>query len=260
MRAVLGIDAAWTVHNPSGVALAAQRDGAWHLVAVAPSFAAFYALRGAKEQTAFDAPRLLDDATHLAGARPDLVALDMPLMDGLITTRRRSDNAIASAYGARGASTHSPSALRPGPLAVDMLAALTSLGYPLLCTNPITGPGTLEVYPHPALIELTGAARRLPYKVHNRGKYWPALTGPERLANLFAQWTTILAALDIVLPGTAALAPLPAPDAPLRHLKAFEDSLDAIICAWVGICALEGRAIAHGDARSAIWVPAPYGT
>jgi predicted RNase H-like nuclease len=39
--------------------------------------------------------------------------------------------------------------------------------------------------------------------------------------------------------------------------KAFEDTLDAAICAWVGVCALEGRAEALGDAVSAIWVPLP---
>lgn len=257
MRSVLGIDAAWTTHNPSGVAVAVDTGSGWRLCAVASSFAAFHAQAGGPPETGFDAARLISDATGLCGTRPSLVALDMPLMNGLITARRVSDNAIASAYGARGAATHSPTALRPGPLAVDILAALTALGYPLLCQNPIVTPGTLEVYPHPALIELTGATRRLPYKVHNRGKYWPALTGPERRANLFAQWTTIVATLESVLPGTATLAPLPPADAPLRALKAYEDSLDAIVCAWIAACALDGRARAYGDMDSAIWVPIP---
>ena len=50
---------------------------------------------------------------------------------------------------------------------------------------------------------------------------------------------------------------LPLADAPTRALKAFEDQLDAVVCAWVGVCALEGRARAYGDAESAIWVPHP---
>jgi predicted RNase H-like nuclease len=38
-------------------------------------------------------------------------------------------------------------------------------------------------------------------------------------------------------------------------LKAYEDALDAIVCAWVGVCALEGRATPLGNELSAIWVP-----
>ena len=37
-------------------------------------------------------------------------------------------------------------------------------------------------------------------------------------------------------------------------MKAYEDTLDAVICAWVAGCALEGRAKAFGDENSAIWI------
>ena len=44
MRAVLGIDAAWTLTQPSGEAVAAEfRDG-WHLIAAASSYQRFHAL------------------------------------------------------------------------------------------------------------------------------------------------------------------------------------------------------------------------
>jgi len=39
--------------------------------------------------------------------------------------------------------------------------------------------------------------------------------------------------------------------------KAYEDKLDAVVCAAVGICVLEGRAAPFGDEDSAIWVPTP---
>jgi predicted RNase H-like nuclease len=255
MRSVIGIDAAWTTRNPSGVAVAVDDGSGWRLLAAAPSFAAFHALAGSAPTPAFHAERLLADAASLAGTAPSLVAIDMPLMEGLISARRVSDNAISSTYGARGAGTHSPSALRPGPLAVDMLSALTRAGYPLICHYPLTGPGTVEVYPHPALIELTGAPRRLPYKAQNRGKYWPLLTAAARRDALIEQWRAIVAALDAVLPGSAARLPLPPATAPLRDLKAYEDTLDAIVCAWVATAVLDGLAHPHGDAESAIWVP-----
>jgi predicted RNase H-like nuclease len=41
------------------------------------------------------------------------------------------------------------------------------------------------------------------------------------------------------------------------EMKAFEDMLDAVVCAWIGVTVLEGRARAYGDERSAIWIPEP---
>jgi hypothetical protein len=41
VSAILGIDAAWTVGRPSGVALLQQRGERWHCVALAPSYAQF---------------------------------------------------------------------------------------------------------------------------------------------------------------------------------------------------------------------------
>jgi predicted RNase H-like nuclease len=40
---------------------------------------------------------------------------------------------------------------------------------------------------------------------------------------------------------------------PLAQLKRYEDALDAVVCAWVGIQYLEGKARAYGDATSAVW-------
>jgi predicted RNase H-like nuclease len=44
-----------------------------------------------------------------------------------------------------------------------------------------------------------------------------------------------------------------------REVKAHEDALDAVICAWVGVCALEDRATPFGDENSAIWIPSAQG-
>ena len=44
MRAVLGIDAAWTLTQPSGVAVAAELHDGWHLIAAAASYQRFQAL------------------------------------------------------------------------------------------------------------------------------------------------------------------------------------------------------------------------
>lgn len=44
------------------------------------------------------------------------------------------------------------------------------------------------------------------------------------------------------------------------EVKAYEDTLDGVICAWVAIRALEGRATSFGDENSAIWIPHPLST
>lgn len=81
-KVVLGVDAAWTEDNPSGVALAVEKGQGWRLVCVTPSYAHFEGRadaqtlpRGAKP----DPAALLAAAERLAGAAPDLVAIDMPL-------------------------------------------------------------------------------------------------------------------------------------------------------------------------------------
>jgi hypothetical protein len=39
------------------------------------------------------------------------------------------------------------------------------------------------------------------------------------------------------------------------ELKAFENQLDAVLCAWIAVCALDGRAAPLGDQASAILIP-----
>ena len=37
--------------------------------------------------------------------------------------------------------------------------------------------------------------------------------------------------------------------------KPYEDTLDAVVCAWVAMCALEGRGVPFGDESSAVRIP-----
>lgn len=250
-KVVLGIDAAWTATNPSGAAVAAKIDGGWRMIAAASSFEEFAGLAGRSE---VGPPALIAASTRLAGQRPDLVAVDMPMMDTPILARRAADSAVNRAYSGRGAGTHSPTPDRPGAVGRALEAGLSAAGYPL-ATLDIRSPCRIEIYPHPALIELTGAARRLEYKVGRTGLYWPGLPLAERRLRLFSVWETIVDALDGLLPGSAAVLPVPSPAARGQALKAFEDRLDAVVAALVGAMALDGRARPYGDATSAVWVP-----
>lgn len=257
---VLGIDAAWTATRPSGVALAVRQTGRWTLRAVAPSYDHFLALAEVTPLTTRpagslpDAAALLAAAARLAGKAVALVAVDMPLAHAPIVARRPSDNAIARAFGAWHCSTHSPSADRPGALSDTLRAGFAAAGYPLRTGDASAG-GLIEVYPHPALVRLAGGARRLPYKAGNSAKYWPGEPLAVRRGRLHAEWRRIAALLATRFDGLADQLP-PLADQPAGvAAKAHEDMLDAIVCAWVGVTALDGEADAFGDDDSAIWVP-----
>jgi len=106
MRAVLGIDAAWTTTQPSGVALAVERSNGWRMIAAAASYQRFHAQadrRQPPEQRPSgsepDAMALLLSASVLCGAPLDLVAIDMPLALTPIVGRRLADDEVSRAYG-----------------------------------------------------------------------------------------------------------------------------------------------------------------
>ncbi|MGO7301379.1 DUF429 domain-containing protein [Rhizobium ruizarguesonis] len=261
-RSVLGIDAAWTEGQPSGVALIADHGSGWEVIEATASYAAFLDIERDGSSVARhrgsipDARSLLLATNTRLGRAVDLVAVDMPLSMIPIVSRRISDNMISTAYGARHASTYTPSATRPGKLSEGLRMGFEDAGYSLAVSG-LKSRSLIEVYPHPALIELAAADRRLPYKQSKIRRYWPDASHGDRRANLLLTWARIVELLDVEIRGVSEALPLPPADARGYELKAFEDTLDAVVCAWAGACALNGRARAYGDDTSAIWVPAP---
>jgi predicted RNase H-like nuclease len=260
-RAVLGIDAAWTAGQPSGVALVVEEPTGWRLAACASSYGNFHALaenRGAPASPPSgslpDAAALLQSGRLLGGRGVDLIAIDMPMARNPIVGRRASDDAVSRTYGARHCGTHSPSAQRPGRISDDLRSGFEASGYPLL-TSGVVGHGLIEVYPHPALVELAASPMRLKYKFGRARGYWPDICGPERRRLLLQQWNLIVGLLDREINGVASALRLPDLDASAAAMKGFEDMLDAVVCAWVGACAMTGKARPFGDHQSSIWIP-----
>jgi len=263
---ILGIDAAWTHGEPSGVALVTNKSGDWTCVCVAPSYQAFTECASGKavdwqsgtfKGTSPDIPALLKSAESLAGAKPDVVAIDMPVSCEAFSSRRNADQAISAAFGARGCATHSPTAERPGSLSSAILGALESCGFPLATVNepPGTTPRVIEVYPHPAILALLACDYRLPYKVSKSTKYWPETSIEIRKGRLIEQLTLLQNGLGEVLGGITLQMPKATELKTLNQLKRYEDALDALACAWVGVRYIEGHATAFGDSDAAIWVP-----
>jgi predicted RNase H-like nuclease len=259
MATILGIDAAWTERNPSGVALIASGPAGWRLLRVAASYSGFVAGVGETRPTGRVAPvqGLLEVSKRRAGEPVAVVAVDMPIANKLITGRRAADDKISRGFGAMKCAAHSPTSDRPGRLSLDFTDAFARQGYNIAFEKPVTERSLVEVYPHPALVRLCGEQERLKYKQSRIRSYWPDLTGrAERRAELMKVWKTIVAALDHHVQDTAEALVLPTQDSPAWALKAFEEMLDAVVCAWIGGCVLDKTAEVYGDGvESAIWVP-----
>jgi hypothetical protein len=174
-----GIPGSPPLTQPSGVALAVELTNGWRLIAAAASYQRFHAMADRRQPaeprpsgSLPDAPALLASATILCGRPVDLIAVDMPLALTPINARRVADDAVSRAYGGRKCGTHTPSAFRPGRISDALRESFERAGYPLR-TDRLALPGVIEVYPHPALVELAGALERLPYKTSKVGSYWP---------------------------------------------------------------------------------------
>ena len=134
---------------------------------------------------------------------------------------------------------------------------LEAAGYPLSTREgePTAAPCTIEVYPHPALLSLLDRDYRVPYKYGRSLRYWPGRSVRDRIGLLLDEFAAIEQALRSELGSTGLQLPPAKEVKSLSGLKRHEDVLDALVCTWVGVRFLEGRATAYGNADSAIWVP-----
>jgi predicted RNase H-like nuclease len=252
---ILGIDSAWTLKNPSGVALL-NKGGSF--IAAAPSYTAFIN-HAAGESIDWSRPakaggsvaEVLEVCSHYLPNDPvSFIAVDMPVSTVPITQRRECDNIVSRKFGANRAGTHSPTEERPGKVSSDFSKAMDDAGFKLAAHQAAPTPTQyIEVYPHTALLRLTGDKYRLEYKEGKRSKYWPDASIPERKTNLLRVWERIVGAIEeqVGEVGIPIIGPI--------SLKPVEDAIDAVICAWVGHQFQIGRAESLGDQTSAIWTP-----
>ena len=214
--------------------MATQLYSGWRVIAAASSYQRFHALADPRllaeprpSGSPPDVPTLLASASALCDAPVNLVAIDMPLAHTPIVGRRVSDSAVSRAYGGRKCGTHTPNALRPGRLSDQLRQSFDRAGYPLL-TNMMSPVGLIEVYPHPALVELADASIRLTYKASKVRSYWPAATPTERRVLLYRQWSEIVTLLEGQVAGVVAALPRLEINASGKQVKAYEDTLDSV--------------------------------
>jgi predicted RNase H-like nuclease len=213
----IGIDLAWSERNPTA-ALALDGTGT-----------------GGKVLGWDDA--LGDDewieafVTHWSGGGPALVAVDAPLAVPNETGARPVDLAISRTFRRFQAGAYPVNRRRPGGgLRGEGLAKLLGKrGFRLDPRVSTRGEGrrSMEVYPHPAMVSLFGLDRTLKYKARSGRSYrerWGSFVryqaGLRALQEPRVDWPPELVGRDVV--GMRG-----------RALKAFEDLLDAAMCAYI---------------------------
>jgi len=268
MSVILGIDAAWTAKNASGVALVVQGRRGWRCEALAASYQEFLKSAYGSGMTPESGstiegppiPALLRSCNIITGGKPvTLIAVDMPVATTEIRGRRVADNSISEFFGKAKCATHSPTPARPGRQSELLRDRCFSEGFKLATsdTRPKSLNHLIEVYPHPALLTLLEETERIPYKVTKTKTYWPDDSLDSRKGKVLGEMTRIrdalarsISGIDLTLPERAGGVES------IASLKPFEDRLDALVCAWLGIKFLKGQIKPYGDRTAAIWVPA----
>jgi predicted RNase H-like nuclease len=239
----VGVDLAWGGRNPSGLA-ALDESGA----VVGEGWAV-----GDEQIAAFLA------AHDGAGA---VLALDAPLVvTNPAGTRRACEAELQRRYGRLGAGPlPSNLALLGGRAWAMALVRGSTRPYLVVPRDPGRARGwwAVEVFPHPALVELGGLERALRYK---KGPAEARRAGLRALGELLAALSSATPPLRLDPAGrlAAELARLDALRG--RALKAVEDLADAHVCAYVGLWwwwhGPSASLVAGDDAGGAIVVPAP---
>jgi predicted RNase H-like nuclease len=206
----IGIDLAWqSDRNPTGAVALCERDGRLHLLEAAPS------LVGLGTIQEFIARHETERTT---------VAVDGSLVIPNASGNRRCEREVSSRYGARGASCHATNlTLYPNAGSVRLATWLASRGY----AHP--GPSAearvmLEVYPHAAYVALFELPRIIRYK---KGRVADKVAGlrvvQQTLAHLPFAHDGVLGELLTCDPASVRG----------QARKAFEDALDALLCAYL---------------------------
>jgi predicted RNase H-like nuclease len=169
------------------------------------------------------------------------VAIDGPLIIKNETGQRSCERALARVYGSRRAGCHTSNQTRyPDAAPVALSQRLHVEGYRHL-GNAATGKYQIEIYPHPAMIEMFNLSERLLYK---KGAPDARRNGQIRLATLLRR-LECSATLRLILPCRfdAYLDPLTIATLRGHALKANEDVLDSLVCLY--ICALYAHGAPH---------------
>jgi predicted RNase H-like nuclease len=197
-------------------------------------------------------------ARELLDGHPlECVAVDMPPAPVQITGRRFADNLVSQAFERAECGTHSPSRERPGWGSVALRDRVAEAGFPLATAATARGTARplIEVYPGPAIVRLLRCRAQVRYKLARARQYRPHMSPARRRAGLVRGWRRIADGQGTAVAGVERIiTPLPT-NTTRAAMNGYEDTLDALVCAWVGTRYLEREADPYGDDTAAIWIP-----
>ena len=186
--------------------------------------------------------RVLEDCNELRG-----VAVDAPLIIENRDGARPCENALSKVYRSKWAGCHPSNKSRfPNASSVKLSKWLEAKGLDHLGS----GPGwQIEVYPHPAIIELFGLPARLKYK---KGSLEEKREGQVELAG-HIRTLDRTSTLSLIVPDSLSPFLDPGHIRTLSglDLKHNEDALDALICLYVaGLYSSGHEMMVFGDTRT----------
>jgi len=230
-----GIDLAWqSERNTSGIAFGILSSGLeLREVGIADSLA--------------DVQIQLTQQVDLRG-----VAIDAPLIIRNLTGQRLCEREIGRVYGSRKASCHTSNlSIYPSAASVALSKSLLQRGFGHLNSDR----WQIEVYPHPAIIEIFGLSERLLYK---KGNVDVRRQGQIALARMLNSLSTS-DALPLIIPEGLQIYLSERYILSLKGkaLKANEDLLDAIVCLYIaGLYVLDPTCKVFGDNQDGyVYVP-----
>lgn len=158
---------------------------------------------------------------------------------------RDCERQIGKLYGAKGASCHKANlTLFPKATSVLLSQQLQTMNYEHIVGNQ----WQIEVYPHPAIIELFNLEYRLAYK---KGNVAERKAGQLLLASyLLAIGKRLPFSLQLCDAGSVALTAVAINNLKGERLKQNEDKLDALVCLVVAALHFLGKSRTIGDILS----------
>lgn len=218
----IGIDLAWSPRNPTGIA----------------------AIRGTPQQAHMQEAAIVQTmdeivafVLHHSADLPALVAVDAPLRVPNEQGRRPAEAELGRVFARYQAGAHPANRQRlsfdgavRGEILVQQLAAHGFCESDGSDVQVVARP-VVEVYPHAAMIGLFGLSRTLKYK------HKPQYSAAFRLAewHRYQQYMRQLAHAEPALHGHTALLAQDVAQLRGRQRKHYEDQVDALLCAYIGL-------------------------
>ncbi|NJM05475.1 DUF429 domain-containing protein [Candidatus Gracilibacteria bacterium] len=246
----IGLDLAWSPQNASGVATLHGGEHGARLIAE-PT------LLGSDDE-------IVAYIVQQAGALPTIVAVDAPLTVPNTSGQRRAEAELARDFRRYEAGAHPANrkllSYNGRIRGEELVRSLAAAGFQQRAEIAVgqRDRRIVEVFPHPAMIALFGLQRTLKYKARpQRSRETQLAAWHEYRRHLLALRLT-----DPPLHGHEALLLHKIDDLRGTALKAYEDRVDALFCAYIALYGLrwgEVRCRVYGSLEEgSIFTPVPF--